>query len=1059
MVEITEGREYVEVEDIQRILLSKRQYYFSVLSLLGNLIWVDVGRGSRSAFSWCGLLRFLRWEAVRKERKQASQGGVVISPYRQGVWASVELVFVMFYMVHLFAVAWFYVLYETDRGSTYACDEVERPIWKFYILALRDAILLFSASPPNSMIDRDDDVGIVLCVTLLRPVGAFAEAVIFARVVLIEQRMMILKSKTMEQQAAINAAMTQIKLPENLHKRINMYHQFLEIQHDKQACDLLYNTSSKALALEIKICLFAQLIEKAPFFRDLHPSGVGEILDNFEEEVFSPGDYIIRFGQEGFEMYFILRGLCDVVVIRKNSMQQAGPNALPLSRNKLVVAQKREGDYFGETALVQKGQKRTAYVRAQTYTVAEKLTADALNNIVKKKFPEAYAQIVYRISQFHQIAPTKEQKEEVVLLREPSLDLSAAPEQSSSFLMKSEPLRGSVAVRRSASGSMGGGAMQSVSVGAGISGAVGAGVGGGNAASMNFGAGSMNFGGLTGPQGGGPLGLQQQHSLSAGASFASGASSAAIYNWHQRGAGIPSNSGAGGVGGGGLGAGGLSGGVQSGVSSSSSLVNLNNTTASSMNNNINISSTAGLIQMNSPPAAHAVSGGPTPGASLGGSHVGGGVPLPNTYLPHSSGQNLVPSGGSSSEQLAGTAARPRSSAPPVILGGGGVAAGNSIGGVLATSGGLQAGGLDPSSGLTSNPGGVNTGDFPSNTSPSSLAVGVDVSAAPSFPAPEPAPSSHSQSHEPTPSTSAVSSNQTGNTAIASASNIINNSTLLQVAQAAPPGGGDTPEFIPSSSTMTSAFRTAATALSTSSVLQQGGSTGSTLEAPDDPGNDPLQPRSGSFAGVSSPSGRPRSLSAVVPPVAQPQQIQEHEMHLVHQGTSGGGASGVYNNNQPQHQLHINYQTTSTLGPLQQLQQHPEQSPPSGGMSSHGGGGRIYGAGGGGATSSGGGNARQHTTGGGGGSQQHGLQQHGGASSSSSTDAGLTHLLSEQHIRGSSDLYSTTDFLRSSMAAQQAIDPEAEQQTASSRSLLEAAKIGTQLKKIFRRRSKSPTDNG
>ena len=40
-------------------------------------------------------------------------------------------------------------------------------------------------------------------------------------------------------------------------------------------------------------------------------------------------------------MYFILRGVCDVVVIRRNSMP--GPTGLPSAQSKLVVAQKREG--------------------------------------------------------------------------------------------------------------------------------------------------------------------------------------------------------------------------------------------------------------------------------------------------------------------------------------------------------------------------------------------------------------------------------------------------------------------------------------------------------------------------------------------------------------------------------------------------------------------------------------------------------------------------------------------------------------------------------------------
>lgn len=49
-------------------------------------------------------------------------------------------------------------------------------------------------------------------------------------------------------------------------------------------------------------------------------------------------------------------------------------------------------------------------MRAQTYTVAEKLTADVLNNVVKIRYPEAYEAIVYRISKFHQIAPPTAKK-------------------------------------------------------------------------------------------------------------------------------------------------------------------------------------------------------------------------------------------------------------------------------------------------------------------------------------------------------------------------------------------------------------------------------------------------------------------------------------------------------------------------------------------------------------------------------------------------------------------------------------------------------------------------
>lgn len=55
---------------------------------------------------------------------------------------------------------------------------------------------------------------------------------------------------------------------------------------------------------------------------------------------------------------------------------------------------KKEGDYFGEIALVQKGTKRTAYIRAQTYCVVEKLTDDIFDDLIKEKHPVAYEKIM-----------------------------------------------------------------------------------------------------------------------------------------------------------------------------------------------------------------------------------------------------------------------------------------------------------------------------------------------------------------------------------------------------------------------------------------------------------------------------------------------------------------------------------------------------------------------------------------------------------------------------------------------------------------------------------------
>lgn len=95
---------------------------------------------------------------------------------------------------------------------------------------------------------------------------------------------------------------------------LDRYHQFLEIQHDREACLSLYASSSQPLVLEVKALLFRVFIQKAPLFQELKPEGIGELIDHFQEQIFSPGDYVIAAGQDGYEMFFLLKGECDVLI-------------------------------------------------------------------------------------------------------------------------------------------------------------------------------------------------------------------------------------------------------------------------------------------------------------------------------------------------------------------------------------------------------------------------------------------------------------------------------------------------------------------------------------------------------------------------------------------------------------------------------------------------------------------------------------------------------------------------------------------------------------------------
>jgi len=96
-----------------------------------------------------------------------------------------------------------------------------------------------------------------------------------------------------------------------------------------------------------------------------------------EDKAFLPGD-LVRVGEVADEMYFISKGEVSVLVAQGKSKDVEDAIQLPM--------RKREGDYFGEVALI-KGSLRTAWIKAETYVVASCLRRSSIEQIWKY-FPQ-----------------------------------------------------------------------------------------------------------------------------------------------------------------------------------------------------------------------------------------------------------------------------------------------------------------------------------------------------------------------------------------------------------------------------------------------------------------------------------------------------------------------------------------------------------------------------------------------------------------------------------------------------------------------------------------------
>ena len=159
--------------------------------------------------------------------------------------------------------------------------------------------------------------------------------------------------------------MKSLNLPENLRNRIEKYHLFLAIHHNLNAYHSLFQGLSVQLFTELKATIYDRLFHDAPFFQNAPDEFIHQIVLVLEETTFSPGEAVIVQGEIGAEMYWILRGRCDVI------------DASGLK----VVATLMENQFFGEVALLA-ATPRLCTVRAATYSLLAQITRDKFLPIV-----------------------------------------------------------------------------------------------------------------------------------------------------------------------------------------------------------------------------------------------------------------------------------------------------------------------------------------------------------------------------------------------------------------------------------------------------------------------------------------------------------------------------------------------------------------------------------------------------------------------------------------------------------------------------------------------------
>lgn len=164
----------------------------------------------------------------------------------------------------------------------------------------------------------------------------------------------------------------------SLQRRILLYYDYLW----KQQAGLKDSAVADDLPSHIRLAVHSELsgaaIARVPLFAggSVSTQFIATLAQQLKMEVFTPGDFILREGDYGDSMYFIARGICEVLTGGE------------------VVAVLEANSFVGDMALMQRS-RRTVSLRARTFVDAYVLHRSAVDRTLVD-FPEHAAPIYAR---------------------------------------------------------------------------------------------------------------------------------------------------------------------------------------------------------------------------------------------------------------------------------------------------------------------------------------------------------------------------------------------------------------------------------------------------------------------------------------------------------------------------------------------------------------------------------------------------------------------------------------------------------------------------------------
>ena len=281
-------------------------------------------------------------------------------------WNALRLVYFVYWLaiaVHWLATGWLLL-----RGIYPGADR-----WTLYLRSLYWCISTITTIGYGDITPANNEQVGYAMVVMIFGVGMYGYVI--ANISTIIGNLQPARTRYLANMEKLGAFMRSREIPPAMQRRIRDYYGYVwehRLGYDETS---IVQGLPPGLLVEVSLFLKRDIIQKVPFLKGAGEELIKEIALVMQPVIYTPGDTVFHAGEPGADMFFISRGQCEVIGTDGRS----------------IVATLREGDFFGEIALLEH-RPRSASVRAVTYCDLYRLDKESFDRVIAR-FPEFAAHV------------------------------------------------------------------------------------------------------------------------------------------------------------------------------------------------------------------------------------------------------------------------------------------------------------------------------------------------------------------------------------------------------------------------------------------------------------------------------------------------------------------------------------------------------------------------------------------------------------------------------------------------------------------------------------------